>query len=697
MHAPEDPALRWSAKGSSRRSRVFAGTDPGKLEVVGETTGTSFPTTALGIKPGEVWHWRVDSIREAGVTRGEPWRFQVRHKAFPDAEGHGQFATGGRGGRVIEVINLNDSGPGSLRQAVEAEGPRTVVFRVGGLIELKSKLVVRHPHLTVAGQTAPGDGICLKNHTFGCSDTHDVIIRHMRIRVGDESGETQDGSGARGCDHVIFDHCSISWSIDEGFSSRQAENLTVQRCLIGEALNLADHKKYRGTGKGHSFAGSISGDIGSFHHNLLVHCAGRNWSLAGGLDRGGRALAGRLDIRNNIIFNWAHRTTDGGVLDLEYVGNLYLPGPASSVFTLLKPDPGDWDRGMRAHMEGNVIEGRVAGDNWAAASGPAAGLAKIRQGAPLLDPMVETHPVADLSGEILPDVGATRPRRDAVDQRLVADVMARKHTFTGSRGGLKGIIDTPSDAGGWPRYETGPVEADSDHDGMPDTWEASHGLNPADPRDGAAPGLDGYTHLEWYLNHLASGKPSFDPKYREVIRKRAHAAVADAGIGDPGGRILARDAVERHYFGIQDIHAERDQEVRAARGDRSRVESARARAAGKVARVHAAFTAFLASKVEPGQADAIKDRMTFGTRQATYRNYLEMLPRLSEGEKEMIRRRLLEGREEALVAGDAREKHEKFNLAKGRIANALSAAGYDLKKAAAEWAARTKGNKEGNP
>ncbi|HVK08876.1 MAG TPA: DUF5060 domain-containing protein [Gemmataceae bacterium] len=426
--------------------------------------------------------------------------------AFPEAEGYGRFAVGGRGGKVYEVTNLNDSGPGSLREAVEASGPRTVVFRVGGVIPLKSKLVVRNPYLTVAGQTAPGDGICVKNYTFGCFYTHDVIIRHVRIRVGDESGKTQDGCGARGCDHTIFDHCSISWSIDEGFSSREAENITVQRCLIAEALNLADHEKYKGTGKGHSFAASISGDVGSFHHNLLANCAGRNWSLAGGLDRSGKVLAGRLDIRNNVVYNWAHRTTDGGVRGLNFVNNFYLPGPASRVFTLLKPDPGDPERGMRAYMAGNIIDGKPEfdADNWKAYVGPADGLAKARSEKPLYEPFVETHTAREAFESVLANVGATRPKQDAVDRRVIADVSKRGHTFTGSRGKLPGIIDSQADAGGWPGYKSAESPPDTDHDGMPDEWEKRHGLNPSDPADGAALRNDGYTNLEHYLNELAT-------------------------------------------------------------------------------------------------------------------------------------------------------------------------------------------------
>jgi hypothetical protein len=514
-HAPEDPVLTWRVATGATTHHIYVGTDPDRvakaareaLEFRGETKGASFPTQSLKLNHQQPYFWRVDTVRADGVVRGEVWRFRVRHLAFSEAEGYGRFAIGGRAGGVYAVTTLEDAGPGSLREAVEASGPRTVVFRVGGLIALKSKLVVRNPYLSVAGQTAPGAGICLKNYTFGCSDTHDVVIRHIRIRVGDETGTTQDGCGARGCDHVIFDHCSISWSIDEGFSSREGRNLTVQRCIIAEALNIADHKKYQ-PGKGHSFAGSISGNVGSFHHNLLAHCTGRNWSLAGGLDRTGTALAGRLDIRNNVVYNWRDRTTDGGVRELNFVNNYYLPGPATKVFTLLKPDPGDPERGMRAFMIGNVIDGKSEfdADNWKAYVGSADGQAKVKADKPLFESFVKTHSATEALDSVLADVGATLPKQDAIDKRILADVRKREHTYTGSKGKLPGIIDSPKDVGGWPEYKSADAPVDTDHDGIPDDWEKAHGLDPKNPADGAVFRADGYTNLEHYLNELASGK-----------------------------------------------------------------------------------------------------------------------------------------------------------------------------------------------
>jgi hypothetical protein len=520
-HVEEQPTLRWTpaAKGAASHHLYF-GTDaqavaaatPASPLFKGEVKEPTFKPE--GLSHYDTYFWRVDGVRpseasssaagSANVTKGRVWRFRTRHLAFPGAEGYGRFARGGRGGRVVEVTNLNDSGPGSLREAVEAQGPRTVVFRVGGTIELKSRLTVRNPYLTIAGQTAPGDGICVKNYSFGCLGAHDVIIRHVRNRVGDESGDTLDGMGLASSDHSIIDHCSISWTIDEGFSSRGAKNITFQRNIIAEALNHANHKKYIGTGKGHGFAASISGGIGSFHHNLLAHNAGRNWSLAGGLNQSGE-LAGRLDIRNNVVFNWNHRTTDGGCRELNFVNNFYIPGPATRVFTLQKPDNGDAARGMRLHMTGNQIEGKpdVAADNWSAAVIENGWVEKVKSDAPLFEPFVTTHSVPEAYASVVADVGVNIPRSDSVDARVIADVKARRAQFAGSKTGLPGIIDGQRDAGGFPTYGTGAAPADGDHDGMPDAWERANGLDPADPADGNKHrGDGGYTHLEHYLNGI---------------------------------------------------------------------------------------------------------------------------------------------------------------------------------------------------
>lgn len=462
--------------------------------------------------------WRVDTVDASGeVTRGDAWHFRVRHGAFPTAEGHGRFAIGGRGGRVLHVTNLKDSGPGSLREAVEATGPRTVVFDVSGLISLKSKLVFREENefLTIAGQTAPGKGICIRNYTFGGLGGRDTILRFVRLRLGNLSGETMDGMGFASCDHCIIDHCSISWTIDEAFSSRGAKNITFQRNLISEALNIAGHKKY-GKGSAHGFAGSIGGDIGSFHHSLLAHNAGRNWSLAGATDQANRH-AGRIDIRNMVVYNWRHRTTDGGAKQVNFVNNYYKPGPATKTKTYLNPQFENPQFGPQQYfVEGNIMEG-VAGPE--GPIGPFKGM-KIRgkQDAPATAPKpffphhVETHTATKAYENVLADVGCNVPMLDDHDKRVIAETRAGTTEFKGSKSGLPGLPDSQDDVGGWENYPEihRPANWDTDGDGMPDKWESEKGFDPDDPMDGTLdPDGDGYTNLENYLTWLVSGnKPS---------------------------------------------------------------------------------------------------------------------------------------------------------------------------------------------
>ena len=524
-HAPESPVLSWRPAVGAIAHRVYLGTSseavaaatPESAECQGLFAVNQFATSGLGHM--DSYFWRVDEVDAAkSVTKGAVWRFRVRHLAFPGAEGYGRFASGGRGGRVIEVTNLNDSGPGSLREAVDAEGPRNVVFRVGGAIWLKSKLVVHHPYLTISGQTAPGDGIALYGYTVGCYSTHDVILRYLRIRVGDKSGETMDGSGMGvGCDNCIMDHCSISWSIDEGFSSRGGKNFTLQRTIVAEALNMSVHSHYVGTGKGHSFAGSISGDIGSFHHNLLANCAGRNWSLAGGFDNSGH-FAGRLDIRNNVVYNWAHRTNDGGVKALNLVANYYIPGPASRVFHLLEPDFGSVTDPQQYFLAGNVMEGKPKYDanNWenGCVSFDQKSLDKIKLSAAealklirfqqaFCESFVSTQPAREAYENVLADVGANFPKYDSVDARVIKDVLKRSVSAYGGKTGMPGIIDSQKDVGGYPEMKGGDAPLDSDHDGIADDWESAHGLDPKNPSDAQKlkmPG--GYTNLEEYLNSI---------------------------------------------------------------------------------------------------------------------------------------------------------------------------------------------------
>lgn len=440
------------------------------------------------------------------------------HPAFPTAEGYGRLAQGGRGGRVIHVTNLNDSGPGSLRDAVEQSGPRTVVFDVSGLITLESRLIIRktNSNLTIAGQTAPGKGICLRKYNLGMLGASNVVIRYLRVRPGNLSGTTLDGMGMASSDNCIIDHCSISWTLDEAFSSRGAKNITLQRTLISEALNDAGHKKYP-PGTQHGYAASIGGDIGSFHHNLLANCAGRNWSLAGGLSKPKNEYAGRLDLRNNVVFNWKSRATDGGAREVNFVNNYYQPGPATTFFYALNAQYGGFPGTQQYYFAGNLMPGHFGLTNQADGR-----KATTERGGKLPETyspwvnqeffpsQVKTHSATEAYTNVLADVGCNFPVLDDHDKRILAEVRSGKVNFKGSKTGLPGLPDSQDDVGGWDNYPEVHRDADwdTDGDGIPDAWENAHGLNPADPADGGKDlNGDGYTNLEKYLNSLVGEYP----------------------------------------------------------------------------------------------------------------------------------------------------------------------------------------------
>ncbi len=538
-HWPNESALTWTPPAAAVSHHFYLGADSnavanansGASEFKGNLAVATFTLPPLDHR--QHYFWRVDEVTAAGqITRGEVWHFRPRFLAFPSAEGYGRFAIGGRGGRVLEVTNLADYNvskgeamiPGSFRAAVEAEGPRTIVFRVSGLIFLKSPCAVHNPYCTVAGQTAPGDGICLANFSSGAFGTHDVILRYLRFRVGDAAQKAMDGCGLGSCDHCIIDHCSISWSSDEGTSSRGAHNITFQRNLVAEALHHGPH--YRASDRTkletHAFAGSISGNIGSYHHNLLADCTDRNWSLAGGLTQGGQ-YGGYLDIRNNVVYNWTARTTDGGVKALNYVNNYYKPhAPNPFVKWLLKLDAINPAWGTESYyMTGNVLEGFVEEtNNWAAFQNGPAVEQQVRVDHEIFPAYVKTQSAREAFTNVLANVGANFPRSDAVDSHILEDVRHGTAEFIGTRGpsygdrpspNFAGIIDTPTDDKSalasahfpWPDYQTYAVPVDSDHDGIPDAWERAHGLNANDAADaGGDLNGDGYTNLEKYLNSL---------------------------------------------------------------------------------------------------------------------------------------------------------------------------------------------------
>ena len=411
--------------------------------------------------------------------------------AFPGAEGYGAFTPGGRGGQVIFVTNLNDSGPGSLRAACRAKGPRIVIFLVSGLITLDRPIEIYEPYLTLAGQTAPGDGICLRGAPLAVG-THDVVVRYIRSRLGDLKKHNWDClTLARGAKNVIFDHCSATWSIDEAFSlAGKVSDATIQWCLIGEALNDSKHTK------GPHGYGSLSRANGkvTFHHNLWAHNNSRNPRLG---DDYGRPPYPTFDVRNNIMYDYG-QTCSGltqGVLKINYVGNYIKPGPSSKAKT---PITVGNNSKLQYFIEGNIFEGneRLTNDNTLFFNPPGDDNKRVIQIVPdpFEGPIVTTLPAKDAYEAVLATVGASLPVRDSVDTRIVDHV----------RYGTGRIINSQNEVGGWPVYRSAEPPLDSDNDGIPDSWETTHGLNPQNPDDsGTDMNHDGYTNIEEYLNDLA--------------------------------------------------------------------------------------------------------------------------------------------------------------------------------------------------
>jgi pectate lyase len=422
------------------------------------------------------------SPARSGQSRGLP--------AFPGAEGFGSTTPGGRGGRVIFVTNLDDAGAGSFRAACEAEGPRIVIFRVSGLITLAKPIVVKSPYITIAGQTAPGDGICLRSHTFIIA-THDVVVRYLRSRLGDLSGQEADSiTLASGAENVILDHCSASWSVDEALSlAGNVSQVTVQWCLIAEGLNRSKHAK---GAHGYGSLSRANGPV-TWHHNLWAHNNSRNPRLG---DNYGRPPYPTFDVRNNVIYDYGEIASGltQGVLKVNYVANYIRPGPDSKAATPIRVGaPSD----LSFYIRGNVFEGNPAltADN-SQFFDPVMIDGK-RQVRTVAEPF-GAAPVKTVSAErafeaVLREVGASRPRRDSVDARIVDQVRRRRGS----------IIDSQEQMGGWPNLSSKTAPVDSDDDGLPDAWERRQGLNPRDAADGAADkDGDGYTNLEEYLNSI---------------------------------------------------------------------------------------------------------------------------------------------------------------------------------------------------
>jgi len=419
--------------------------------------------------------------------------------AFHGAEGFGAESVGGRGGKVIFVTNLNDNGPGSLRAAVKAQGPRTVIFRVSGTIAQESQLAITEPYITIAGQTAPGDGICLKNYALGIS-ADNVIVRYIRCRPGDNAKAEVDALSISSGRDIIVDHCSTSWSVDETLSAStggQLGNVTVQWCIISESLHDSVHHKGP-----HGYGSLIRGGWGNgytFHHNLYAHHHARLPRPGNYNDRSKDPNGFIFDFRNNVIYNWAGSyagyNSDGSngtmsITRMNFIGNYYKRGVNSKgnlAFSESTPS-------AQAYFSGNCMNGVYPSDPWslvAFKNFSHRDLEAYKLSSPIPVPPVQTDDAITAYQRVLAEVGATLPKQDALDSRIISDVI----------NGTGRIINDEDEVGGWPELKSTKPPQDSDQDGMPDDWEKRYGFNadaPAD-RNSDADG-DFYTNLEEYLN-----------------------------------------------------------------------------------------------------------------------------------------------------------------------------------------------------
>ena len=489
----------------------------------------------------EAWEKALPVVM-AEVSKGrpyKPWASQPEDlvkadiPAFPGAEGGGAYTPGGRGGKVMVVTSLADRGPGTLREACEAGGARIVVFNVSGVIHLESPINIRAPYITIAGQTAPGDGICVTGASV-LMDTHDIVIRHMRFRRGQTDVAFRDDALGGNCvGNVIIDHCSASWGLDENMSVYRhvynrdslgrglklpTVNITIQNSIFSECLDMYNH----------SFGATIGGHNSMFCRNLFASNISRNCSIG---------MNGDFNFVNNITFNWWNRTVDGGdnTSRLNIINNNFKPGPITPkdkliAYRIVKPESGrdKANRGVygRAYVDGNRVHGnsRVTKNNWDGGVQPGvdeaqmeATLKQIKMDKPFPMPNVTIMDANKAYQFVLSNAGATFPKRDAVDERIVKSVKTGKAIYAKDAREFvspyvkrrlpadsykQGIITHPQQVGGLPEYK-GTSYLDTDKDGMPDAWEIRYGLNPNDASDAVKDcNGDGYTNIEKYINGI---------------------------------------------------------------------------------------------------------------------------------------------------------------------------------------------------
>ncbi|MFD2700487.1 pectinesterase family protein [Paenibacillus shunpengii] len=425
-----------------------------------------------------------------GITSAEtaPAVQDERLPAFPGAEGGGMYTSGGRGGDVYEVTTLADSGPGSLREAVSRDNT-TVVFKVAGTIHLETPLKITGSNLTIAGQTAPGEGVTVSDYATTI-EADNVIVRYMRFRLGDRYPSEDDAFGSRYHKDIIIDHSSFSWSVDEVLSMYVNENTTVQWSIISESMLMTSHQKGR-----HGYAGIWGGNNATFHHNLIAHNVSRNPRFAGSPNF-------PTDSSNNIIYNWGFFSAYGGEEGNYNLRNNYYKYGPNTYRSVRDQIFLDVSANTRLYVDGNIMDGspEVTANNWLGVGELANPDSKLNTAVSMPNPInLDTAETA--YERVLQEAGAVLPRRDAIDARVVHDVKNRsgKH------------INSPKEVGGYLEFEEAvSTLADDDHDGMPNEWELAHGLNPSNAEDRNGIHSSGYTNLEMYLNGIV-GNGSINP------------------------------------------------------------------------------------------------------------------------------------------------------------------------------------------
>ncbi len=441
--------------------------------------------------------------------------------AFPGAEGGGKYTVGGRSSNIYVVESLednpNDPQRGTFRYAMQATGRRIVVFNVAGRIELTTELKIKSGNVTVLGQSAPGDGICISGNPV-VVQADNVIIRFMRFRMGDQKGKEGDAlTISKGHKNILIDHCSCSWSTDECLSIYGVKDATVQYCIVSEALNNSVHAK-----GAHGYAGIWGGENTTFHHNLLAHHSSRMPRFDH--DYVTEENVGPTDFINNVVYNWQgnsayggeSRASSGNQRQYNFIANYYKPGKATNSDVkarLLNPTTkcsfcGSGVTPGKFYIVQNIMSGSdaVTNDNWSGVypdESSKKDQCRSDKRFVLATPMTSEQTAQEAYETVLAKAGCSLVR-DAVDTRVVGEVAAGNYTYPGSNGSTGGLIDTPSDVGGWPTYSgTKDYSLDTDKDGIPNAWETEHGLDPEDPKDARATTLQApYLNLEVYLNDI---------------------------------------------------------------------------------------------------------------------------------------------------------------------------------------------------